>query len=255
MRAPRGVESTEAMSAAGVSFEAVDVLLGERTVLSGLDLEVGPGETVVLLGRSGSGKSTTLRLANALLLPTRGEVRVDGTPTRHLDPIRLRRRTGYILQEIGLFPHFSVARNVALVPGLLGWDTRAIEARVTEMLELVGLDPTLGTRLPGQLSGGQRQRVGIARALAARPERLLCDEPFGALDPVTRYELQREFRALTERVETTLLFVTHDVREALFLADRIAFLADDGRLAFVGTPDAFRTSTEPRVARFRDAGL
>lgn len=243
------------MSEPAVSFEGVDVVLGGQTVLSDLDLEVAPGETVVLLGRSGSGKSTTLKLVNALLLPSRGDVRVGGTPTRELDPIALRRRTGYILQEIGLFPHFTVARNVALVPGLLGWSAPEIERRVDEMLELVGLGTALRDRLPGELSGGQRQRVGIARALAARPERLLCDEPFGALDPVTRYDLQREFRDLAGRVRTTLLFVTHDVREALFLADRVAFLSDDGALAFTGTPEEFRASGEPRVARFRDAGL
>jgi len=243
------------MSEPAVSFQGVDVVLGGETVLSGLDLEVDPGETVVLLGRSGSGKSTTLRLVNALLRPTRGEVRIGGVSTRDLDPIALRRRTGYILQEIGLFPHFTVARNVALVPGLLGWGASEIDRRVDEMLELVGLGPALRDRLPGELSGGQRQRVGIARALAARPERLLCDEPFGALDPVTRYELQREFRDLAERVRTTLLFVTHDVREALFLADRIAFLSDDGELAFAGPTSEFRSSAEPRVARFRDAGL
>lgn len=243
------------MSEPAVSFEAVEVVLGHKTVLSALDLEIAPGETVVLLGRSGSGKSTTLRLVNALLAPTRGVVRVDGVSTRDLDPIALRRRTGYILQEIGLFPHFSVARNVALVPGLLGWDAPDVDRRVDEMLELVGLGPALRDRLPGELSGGQRQRVGIARALAARPERLLCDEPFGALDPVTRYDLQREFRDLAAHVRTTLLFVTHDVREALFLADRIAFLTDDGQLAFAGTPEEFRSCEEPRMARFRDAGI
>jgi len=243
------------MSEPGVSFEAVEVVLGGEPVLSGLDLEIAPGETMVLLGRSGSGKSTTLKLVNALLWPTRGRVLIGGTPTRDLDPIALRRRTGYILQEIGLFPHFTVARNIALVPALLGWDAPAIDRRVDEMLELVGLGTGLRHRLPAELSGGQRQRVGIARALAARPERLLCDEPFGALDPVTRDELQREFRDLADRVRTTRLFVTHDVREALFLADRIAFLSDDGQLAFVGTPEAFRSSAEPRVARFRDAGL
>lgn len=242
------IEAREAI----VEFEGVGVSLGGSVVLAGLDLEIREGETLVLLGRSGCGKSTTLRLINALLLPDRGEVRVEGRSTRDWDRIRLRRGIGYILQEIGLFPHFSVARNVGLVPGLEGWPQQEIRARVDELLEMVGLEAGMADRFPGELSGGQRQRVGIARALAGRPRLLLCDEPFGALDPVTRFELQREFRALEDRLGATLAFVTHDVREALLLADRIAFLADGG-LRFVGTPEAFRECADPLVARFREA--
>ena len=233
-------------------FRDVSVTLGGRPVLSALELDVRSGETLVLLGRSGSGKSTTLRLVNALLLPASGEVTVGGRSTVNWNPIELRRATGYILQDIGLFPHFTVGRNVALVPGLLGWPEAQIEARVAELLELVGLDAELDRRFPHQLSGGQRQRVGIARALAARPKLLLCDEPFGALDPLTRFDLQREFRALARQLGTTLIFVTHDVREALLLADRIAFL-EEGELRFLGTPAQFRESSEPLVARFREA--
>lgn len=246
MRAESGAEPA-------VAFDAVRMDLGGRPVLDGVDLEVGEGETLVLLGRSGSGKSTMLRLVNALLSPSAGDVRVGGRSTRTLDPIELRRDTGYILQEIGLFPHFTVARNIALVPRLRGWPEARIAARVEEMLDLVGLEREMAGRLPSELSGGQRQRVGIARALAARPARVLCDEPFGALDPVTRFELQGEFGALTERLGTTLVFVTHDVREALALADRIAFLAD-GRLRFTGAPAEFLDSTDPLLARFREAG-
>lgn len=238
----------------GIRFDRVSVELGGHPVLAGLDLTIERGEALVLLGRSGSGKSTTLRLVNALLEPSAGEVFVDGRSVADWDPIALRRSTGYILQDVGLFPHFSVSGNVALVPRLLGWDPETVDARVDEMLELVGLESALYDRLPSELSGGQRQRVGIARALAGRPGLLLCDEPFGALDPVTRFDLQREFRALRERLGTTVLFVTHDVREALILADRIAFLAD-GAVRFVGTPDAFRLCDEPRVARFREAGV
>ncbi|MGH7541389.1 MAG: ATP-binding cassette domain-containing protein [Gemmatimonadota bacterium] len=236
-----------------VEFENVRVELGEQPVLQGLDLRLDAGETLVLLGRSGSGKSTTLRLANGLVMPTAGEVRVEGRPTASWDRHRLRRRIGYVIQEIGLFPHFTVERNVATVPRLLGWDEARTRARTHELLALVGLPPErFAGRYPHELSGGQRQRVGIARALAAEPALLLCDEPFGALDPVTRYELQRELHGLRRSLGTTLLFVTHDLREALFLADRIAFL-DRGLLRFVGTPDAFRSAGDPAVARFRAA--
>jgi len=238
----------------GIRFDRVSVDLGGRTVLRGLDLCIEGGEALVLLGRSGSGKSTTLRLVNALLRPSHGEVLVGGRAVSGWDPIALRRSTGYILQEIGLFPHFTVSRNIALVPRLLGWEEAAVESRVEELLALVGLEPSLRDRLPRELSGGQRQRVGIARALAGKPGALLCDEPFGALDPVTRFDLQREFGVLRERLGTTVLFVTHDVREALLLADRIAFLAE-GTLRFLGSPEAFRACEEPHVARFRQAGL
>lgn len=208
---------------------------------------------VVLLGRSGSGKTTTLRLINALLTPTSGEVWVDGRRTTDWPVVALRRSIGYVIQEVGLLPHLTVARNVGLVPRLAGWAADRIAARVAELLELVGLAAAdFGGRLPHELSGGERQRVGLARALAADPPVLLCDEPFGAVDPLTRAELEREFGALTRRLRKTVVLVTHDVREALRLADRIALL-DDGRLRFLGTPDEFRATDDPVVGAYRVA--
>jgi osmoprotectant transport system ATP-binding protein len=193
-------------------------LNGGRALLAGLNLQIQRGETLVLLGRSGSGKTTTLKLINRLLVPTEGEVLVEGRATTAWDAIRLRRRIGYVIQEVGLFPHFTVERNVGLVPALEGWDADRIHARVSELLRLVDLDPEqFALRRPHELSGGQRQRVGVARALAVDPPVLLMDEPFGALDPVTRAEMQREFKRLRERLNKTIVFVTHDVREALLL--------------------------------------
>ncbi len=233
-----------------VVFREVVLSRGERRVLDGLSFSVGRSEALVLVGRSGAGKTSVLRLVNRLLEPDAGEVRVEGRPTGAWDPIELRRRTGYVLQGIGLFPHYTVARNVALVPALLGWAEERIEARVRELLERVGLPPDeYAQRYPASLSGGQRQRVGVARALAADPPLLLCDEPFGALDPITRRELQEEFRSLSRGLGKTLLFVTHDVREALALGDRIGVL-EDGRLVFEGPPDAFRNSDHPLVRAF-----
>lgn len=238
-----------------VEFVGVSVDLQGQRILNGLDFRVAAGETLVLLGRSGSGKSTTLRLVNRLIDPAAGEVRVGGRATTEWDPIELRRGIGYVIQEVGLFPHLTVARNVATVPSLLGWEERRVRDRVDELLERVGLDPAhFRGRYPSELSGGQRQRVGIARALAAEPPLLLCDEPFGALDPVTRYELQGEFRGLGRELGTTLLFVTHDVREALFMGDRIAFL-EAGGCRFLGSTDRFRDSDEAAVVRFREAAL
>ncbi len=225
-----------------------------RALLAGLSLAVAEGETLALIGRSGSGKTTALKLVNALLLPTDGEVRVDGRATREWDPIRLRRRTGWVIQEVGLFPHLSVARNVGMVPELEGWEPARTRARVGELLELVGLPAAeYAARWPHQLSGGQRQRVGVARALAADPPLLLLDEPFGALDPVTRFELQQEFRALQRRLGKTAVFVTHDLREATRVADRLALLAG-GRLVATGTPAELRASTDPEVRAFLEAG-
>lgn len=228
----------------------------ERALLRDLTLEVRRGETLVLLGRSGSGKTTTLKLINRLLEPTGGEVQVEGRATTDWDAIRLRRRIGYVIQEVGLFPHFTVARNIGLVPAVEGWPTERIEPRVRELLELVGLDPAWRGRYPRELSGGQRQRVGVARALAADPPILLLDEPFGALDPLTRAELQREFRQLQQRLAKTIVFVTHDLREALLLGSRIALL-EAGRLEGVYTPAEFLTSREglaaDYVAAFRAA--
>jgi len=218
-----------------------------------VSFSVGAGETLVLLGRSGSGKTTTLKLINRLLEPTGGEVRLQGEATTTLEPHRLRRRIGYVIQEIGLFPHFTVAQNVGLVPRLEGWAPDRIAARVRELLTLVGLAPDdFAARSPRALSGGQRQRVGVARALAADPPLLLLDEPFGALDPITRVELQREFRALEGRLGKGMVFVTHDVREGLLLGTRLG-LMHEGRLAFLGTPEEFRRSSDPQVKQFMEA--
>ena len=229
----------------GVSYQppGTDLL-----VLRDCDLQVRRGETLVLLGESGCGKTTTLRLMNALLLPTRGSVAVDGALTSQSDAIQLRRGIGYVLQDGGLFPHFSVARNIAIGPLLQGWDNKKIAARVREMLQLVGLDAEqFGARLPGELSGGQRQRIGVARALATDPKVLLMDEPFGALDPITREEVRNEFRELTSRLETTVVLVTHDVREALLLGDRVALMRG-GQIELLATPDEF-VKSENEYAR------
>ncbi len=224
-----------------------------RSLVQDVSFTVGAGETLVLLGRSGSGKTTTLKLINRLLEPTAGEVRVAGERAADLPATRLRRRIGYVIQEIGLFPHFTVARNVGLVPRLEGWPPGRIATRVRELLALVGLDPDgFALRYPHQLSGGQRQRVGVARALAADPPLLLLDEPFGALDPITRVELQREFRSLEGRLGKGVVFVTHDVREALLLATRIGMM-HEGRLAFLGTPEEFRRSDHPECQAFMAA--
>jgi osmoprotectant transport system ATP-binding protein len=194
---------------------------------------------LVLLGRSGSGKTTMLKLVNRLLEPTSGTIRVSGKDTTSWDPIQLRRQIGYVIQDVGLFPHFNVERNVGLVPTLESWPPDRIAARVDELLELVGLPPsTFAGRYPRELSGGQRQRVGVARALAADPPVLLLDEPFGALDPITRAEIQKEFRSLHHRLGKTMIFVTHDIREAFFLGTRIG-LMQDGRLVALVKPEEF----------------
>jgi osmoprotectant transport system ATP-binding protein len=211
-------------------FSNVSYRAGGTEILRDLTCEVEQGRTLVLLGRSGSGKTTALKMVNALLTPSAGEVLVEGRATTAWDPIELRRRIGYVIQETGLFPHFTVARNVGLVPRLIGWPEVRIEARVKELLDRVGLPPDeFANRFPRQLSGGQRQRVGVARALAADPPILLFDEPFGALDPVTRHEIRTEFTALARDLGKTILFVTHDIREALELGDHIGLLLH-GRL-------------------------
>jgi len=240
--------------AAFVEFAGTSVRLGNgRQILADLSLAVAEGETLALLGRSGSGKTTALRLVNALVLPTAGAVRVAGRATRDWDPIRLRRRTGYVIQEGGLFPHLSVAENVGVVPALEGWPAGRIHARVAALLALVGLPADeFGARRPHQLSGGQRQRVGVARALAADPPLLLLDEPFGALDPITRRELQQEFRALTRQLGKTAVFVTHDLAEAARVADRIALL-DGGRLLAEGTAAELAAHRDPAVRAFVEA--
>jgi osmoprotectant transport system ATP-binding protein len=223
-----------------------------QPLLSGLNLEVQRGETLVLLGRSGSGKTTTLKLVNRLLTPTGGEVRVNGAPTAESDVIRLRRSIGYVIQDVGLFPHFTVERNIGLVPRIEGWTAERIHLRVVELLQMVGLGEQMASRYPHQLSGGQRQRVGVARALAADPAILLMDEPFGALDALTRDQLQREFLSLQRRLGKTLIFVTHDLREALRLGSRIA-LMDAGRLVTVLSPEDFLRSREPLAAAYVQA--
>jgi osmoprotectant transport system ATP-binding protein len=233
-----------------VQFNKVHVSLSRNPIIVDLNLAVERGETLVLLGESGCGKTTTLKLINRLLLPTSGEVVVEGKATTAWDPIALRRHTGYVIQEGGLFPHFTIARNVALVPSLSGWNEERINGRVRELLNLVGLDPDVfAERYPRELSGGQRQRVGVARALAADPPLLLLDEPFGALDPLTRASLQREFSDLSRRLGKTAILVTHDVREALALATRIG-LMHKGRLLLVETPDDFRASDNPQARAY-----
>jgi osmoprotectant transport system ATP-binding protein len=233
----------------GVSYKAPGLA---APVIDDLVLEVRRGETLVLLGESGCGKTTTLRLVNRLLEPTSGEVLVEGKETREWDAVALRRRTGYVIQEAGLFPHFTVERNVGLVPALEGWDAARVKRRVRELLALVGLEPeSFAERFPFELSGGQRQRVGVARALAADPPLLLMDEPFGALDPLTRASLQREFAALQQRLAKTVVFVTHDVREALMLATRVALMSA-GRVVLLDTPEGFLNSDEPHARAYRE---
>jgi osmoprotectant transport system ATP-binding protein len=225
------------------------VLPNGRQLLTGLNLQVQSGETLVLLGRSGSGKTTTLKLVNRLLIPTGGEVRVNGMSAAESDVIRLRRSIGYVIQDVGLFPHFTVERNIGLVPRIEGWPAERIHRRVEELLQMVELDPQMASRYPHQLSGGQRQRVGVARALAADPAILLMDEPFGALDALTRDQLQREFLALQQRLNKTVVFVTHDLREALRIGSRIA-LMEAGRLLTVLSPEDFLRSSEPLAAAY-----
>jgi osmoprotectant transport system ATP-binding protein len=242
------VNQTALVEFRNVSFQ----INGGPPIIDQLNLTVASGETLVLLGESGCGKTTTLRLVNRLLAPTSGAVMVEGKATTEWDAIKLRRRTGYVIQEAGLFPHFTVAENVGLVPSLEKWERAKINDRVNELLSLVGLDPSrFAARYPRELSGGQRQRVGVARALAAEPPLLLMDEPFGALDPLTRSSLQREFAALKSSLGKTVIFVTHDVREALMLGSRIA-LMDKGKIVLVETPEGFRQSTHEYARAYLD---
>ena len=246
-------------SISAIEFRSVEYRVPSgKVLLSGLDLVVRRGETLMLLGRSGSGKTTCLKLINRLLVPSKGEVLVESRPGIDWDPIQLRRGIGYAIQDVGLFPHYTVWENIALVPKLEKWDRQRIADRVEEVLRLVGLPSRdFATRYPNQLSGGQRQRVGLARALAAEPPILLMDEPFGALDPITRSEIQLEFTKLQEKLQKTIVFVTHDVGEALMLGDRIA-LMEEGRMVSIHTPEEFlRTSdaaVQDYVKVFRTAG-
>jgi osmoprotectant transport system ATP-binding protein len=222
-------------------------------VLAGVSLAVNPGDVLALIGRSGAGKTTALKLMNGLLQPTRGSVLVEGRDTREWEPFALRRRAGYVLQEVGLFPHMTVGQNVGLVPGLVGWDPERIRARVDEVMRLVGLAPEeYCGRWPSGLSGGQRQRAGVARALAVDPPILLMDEPFGALDPMTRADLHVEFTRLQATLRKTVVIVTHDMDEALGLGTRVGVLGE-GRLIACGRPDAVSRSADPRVRALFDA--
>lgn len=233
-----------------VEFRDVTFSRNHRPLVSNLNFTIHQGEALVLLGRSGCGKTTTMKLINGLFIPTQGEVRVQGKPTTQWNPIQLRRKIGYVIQETGLFPHFTIERNVGLVPSLEGWKPKQIKTRVYELLHLVGLDPEqFAQRYPNELSGGQRQRVGVARALAVDPPMLMMDEPFGALDPITRLELQREFHRLQQELGKTVIFVTHDIQEAFVLASRIG-LMDKGRLVVLGTPEEFMRSQEPEARAF-----
>ncbi|MEA5583271.1 ATP-binding cassette domain-containing protein [Nodularia harveyana UHCC-0300] len=233
-----------------VEFRDVTFSRNHRPLVSHLNFSISQGEALVLLGRSGSGKTTTMKLINGLFTPTNGEVLFNGIATTDWDVIKLRRNIGYVIQEIGLFPHFTVERNVGLVPALLGWQSKQIKIRVCELLEMVGLDPgQFAGRYPHELSGGQKQRVGVARALAADPPVLLMDEPFGALDPITRLELQQEFHRLQRELGKTVVFVTHDIQEAFVLADRIGLMCG-GELVALGTKDEFKRSQHPESLAF-----
>jgi len=233
-----------------VEFRNVCYRVNGNLILDHVSFTVPRRQTLVLLGRSGSGKTTALKMVNGLLFPSAGQVLVDGRPTIEWDLIQLRRSIGYVIQEVGLFPHFKVGENVGLVPRLEEWPSDRIQQRTTELLRQVGLEPAeFLDRYPRQLSGGQRQRVGVARALAAEPQLLLFDEPFGALDPVTRVELQDQFLELRDRLRKTSIFVTHDVREALRLGTEVALL-HRGKLEVLTTPAEFVNSSGEEARAF-----
>lgn len=242
----------EPKSSPVIEFRGVGYSFGTQTVLRDVSFSAFSGETLIFLGRSGSGKTTALKLINRLLEASYGDVVVQGRATSSWDPIKLRRSIGWVIQESGLFPHYSVEQNIALVPELEAWPGGKIRTRVTELMEIVGLDANLRTRYPHQLSGGQRQRVGVARALAADPQILLMDEPFAALDPITRAELQNQFLGLQQRLRKTVIVVTHDVREALLLGTRIALL-ENGSLLSVTAKSEFARSTAPEIRRYTDS--
>ena len=222
-----------------ITFDRVSKRFPDGTVaVDQLSLEVPQGEVVVLVGPSGCGKTTSMRMINRMIEPTSGTLTVDGDDVTTVDPPTLRRRIGYVIQQVGLFPHRTTAENIATVPSLLGWDKRRVAARVAELMELIGLPPEVADRYPHQLSGGQRQRVGVARALAVDPPIMLMDEPFGAVDPIVRGRLQDEFLRLQDEVRKTIVFVTHDIDEAIRMGDRIAILSQGGHLEQYDTPAA-----------------
>jgi osmoprotectant transport system ATP-binding protein len=237
-------ESRAGRTAASISLENLGKVYPDGTVAVGdISLEVPAGELVVLIGPSGSGKSTVLRMINRLIEPSKGTIKIDGRDITAQDPVELRRQIGYVIQNVGLFPHQSIRTNVGTVPRLLGWDRKRIRTRADELLDLVGLDPErYGGRYPSELSGGQRQRVGVARALAADPLVLLMDEPFSAVDPIVRARLQEEFLRLQAAVRKTIVLVTHDIDEAVRLGDRIAVLGEGGRLLQYDAPPALLSS-------------
>lgn len=233
-----------------IEFRHVTFSRNNRPLVSNLNFTINKGEALILLGRSGSGKTTTMKLINRLFTPTQGEVLFDRIATTQWNEIKLRRKIGYVIQETGLFPHFTVEKNIGLVPSLEGWKPKQIKTRVHELLDLVGLSPEkFALRYPHELSGGQRQRVGVARALAADPPVLLMDEPFGALDPITRLELQQEFKRLQQELGKTVVFVTHDIQEAFVLASRIGLMYG-GELVVLGTQDEFLQSQHPESLAF-----
>jgi len=239
-------------TAAIVKFDSVTYTIGGTRILDDLDFAVDRSEVLVLLGESGCGKTTTLKLINRLIEPTSGKVLVEDKTTTDWDPIALRRHVGYVLQDGGLFPHFTVAENVAIVLRLENWDETSRRDRTREMLDLVSLDPSkFADRFPHELSGGQRQRVGVARALASDPELLLLDEPFGALDAITRTSLQKEFARLVRDLGKTAIFVTHDLHEAMLLGSRIA-LMDKGKIVLMDEPAGFRNSDLPLARSYLD---
>jgi osmoprotectant transport system ATP-binding protein len=232
-----------------IELQSLSKRYGAHVAVDALDLTIADGELLVLLGGSGCGKTTTLKMVNRLIEPTSGRVLVDGDDVATIAPHELRRRIGYAFQRVGLFPHLSIAENVAVTPSLLGWDAQRIERRVDELLELVELDPAATReRRPDELSGGQQQRVGVARALAAEPRLMLLDEPFGALDPLTRDRIQQSFRRIRDRLGLTAIFVTHDMGEALVLGDRIAVM-HEGRLVQVGSPRELLASPADETVR------
>jgi osmoprotectant transport system ATP-binding protein len=241
------------MNAPAIEFRAVGFTRPPAArILDDFSLAIQPGEVLALVGRSGAGKSTLLKLVNRLLVPDAGAVVVEGRDTREWEPIALRRRIGYVLQDVGLFPHMTIGANIGVVPKLEGWPADRVAARVRELLTLIALPALFGDRYADELSGGQRQRVGVARALAVDPPILLMDEPFGALDPLTRAELHKEFRRIQQRLHKTVVIVTHDMGEAFALADRIGVL-DEGRLVVCAEPERIGASHDARVRQLLDA--